>query len=577
MPFKNSSGALDGAQRKPRRKTPPSRGAARFRRSPRPCCACAVTKHPKACCAFFRPTESVLHDPFLMPDIEAAIARLHRAILSREPMMVHGDYDVDGITSTAMLMRALLSAGRRRDAAYSSPQRRRLRPQRCDGGRRGGARLRADSDRRLRRARRGSGGVRERTRRRSHHHRPPRTVARRRFARRHRRRHPKRADSNYPFDELSGCGVAFKVMQALLLRHWPKYAPSFWDKFVELAGMAAIADCVRWSMKTVFWRARACARSRVLAKPDVRPEKKRRPARRSFHLARQRCRLSSGAALERRRTARFGVVVLATFDFQRCGGMRGKSRCNWKASTPSGATSKSASSMKRARWFPATSIYRATWRCHFRQRLEAAACWALSREDWPSVLPSAIVLNAHEGVASGSGRVPPFRFAQRGRSDARPDFARRRPRSGLRNGAGNGALGRVSRASTRVRRRRAFARRSGAACRSRLRRHRTRFNNATGARPEKLEPCGNGNPEARLLLRGAKILDGKCIGARGEHLKWQIEADGARFDALWCVPVSAPRVSSRARPSKCVFVPELNHWNGNTRLQLIVKDARALR
>jgi hypothetical protein len=53
---------------------------------------------------------------------------------------------------------------------------------------------------------------------------------------------------------------------------------------------------------------------------------------------------------------------------------------------------------------------------------------------------------------------------------------------------------------------------------------------------EKLEPCGQGNPEAKLMLRGAQIVDGKSMGQKGEHLKWFINADGARFEAVWWRP-----------------------------------------
>jgi len=53
--------------------------------------------------AFFRPDLSDLHDPFLMKDMEAAIERLDRAIYSEENILVYGDYDVDGTTSVAMI------------------------------------------------------------------------------------------------------------------------------------------------------------------------------------------------------------------------------------------------------------------------------------------------------------------------------------------------------------------------------------------------------------------------------------------------------------------------------------------
>ncbi|MFM7022607.1 MAG: single-stranded-DNA-specific exonuclease RecJ [Flavobacteriales bacterium] len=51
---------------------------------------------------FFRPSLKSLHDPFLLKDMDKAVARLHEAITSNEKILVFGDYDVDGTTSVAM-------------------------------------------------------------------------------------------------------------------------------------------------------------------------------------------------------------------------------------------------------------------------------------------------------------------------------------------------------------------------------------------------------------------------------------------------------------------------------------------
>lgn len=53
--------------------------------------------------AFFRPRLSDLHDPFLMKDMDKAVARLERAIANKEKVIVYGDYDVDGTTSVALM------------------------------------------------------------------------------------------------------------------------------------------------------------------------------------------------------------------------------------------------------------------------------------------------------------------------------------------------------------------------------------------------------------------------------------------------------------------------------------------
>lgn len=45
---------------------------------------------------FFRPSFSDLHDPFLMKDMDLAVARIEQAIANNENILVYGDYDVDG-------------------------------------------------------------------------------------------------------------------------------------------------------------------------------------------------------------------------------------------------------------------------------------------------------------------------------------------------------------------------------------------------------------------------------------------------------------------------------------------------
>ena len=57
---------------------------------------------------FFRPQLSDLHDPFLMKDMEKAVERIQKAIENQENILVYGDYDVDGTTAVALLSSYLL-------------------------------------------------------------------------------------------------------------------------------------------------------------------------------------------------------------------------------------------------------------------------------------------------------------------------------------------------------------------------------------------------------------------------------------------------------------------------------------
>lgn len=60
---------------------------------------------------FFRPNINQLHDPFLMKDMNEAVNRILQAIENKEPMMIFGDYDVDGTSSVALLSSFLKDIG----------------------------------------------------------------------------------------------------------------------------------------------------------------------------------------------------------------------------------------------------------------------------------------------------------------------------------------------------------------------------------------------------------------------------------------------------------------------------------
>lgn len=58
--------------------------------------------------AFFRPELSHLHDPFLMKDMDKAVERIEKAMANQENILVYGDYDVDGTTAVALMSSFLL-------------------------------------------------------------------------------------------------------------------------------------------------------------------------------------------------------------------------------------------------------------------------------------------------------------------------------------------------------------------------------------------------------------------------------------------------------------------------------------
>lgn len=70
---------------------------------------------------FLSPTRHDFHDPFLMPDMEIAVSRILKAIENKEQIIIYGDYDVDGITSTTVLKSFLKDRGV--EANYYIPNR----------------------------------------------------------------------------------------------------------------------------------------------------------------------------------------------------------------------------------------------------------------------------------------------------------------------------------------------------------------------------------------------------------------------------------------------------------------------
>ena len=79
-----------------------------------------VTDHSTAH-RFLHPSVEQLHDPFQLPDFSKSIDRLVTAVQKKQPIVIHGDYDADGVTSTVMVSRLLELLGAR--VSYYIPNR----------------------------------------------------------------------------------------------------------------------------------------------------------------------------------------------------------------------------------------------------------------------------------------------------------------------------------------------------------------------------------------------------------------------------------------------------------------------
>ncbi len=64
---------------------------------------------------FLHPSLEQLHDPMLMQDMGKAVGIIRRAIAAGDPIMIYGDYDVDGVCATSILLETLREAGAKAD------------------------------------------------------------------------------------------------------------------------------------------------------------------------------------------------------------------------------------------------------------------------------------------------------------------------------------------------------------------------------------------------------------------------------------------------------------------------------
>ncbi len=207
-------------------------------------------REPIAAARFLEPRLEDLHDPFLLKDMDRAVARIRAAFADGEKIEIHGDYDVDGVTSTVVLKKALELASRDTDRPaqvdWHIPHRLLdgygLQPAAVDEAAARGVRLLISVDNGIR----AEAAVR---RAREHgidvivtdHHLPeaelPPALA---------VINPSRTDCSYPNPNLCGAGVAFKLAHAILASAgWPVVRVyRVLESLLKLVAIATVADIV---------------------------------------------------------------------------------------------------------------------------------------------------------------------------------------------------------------------------------------------------------------------------------------------------------------------------------------------
>ena len=187
--------------------------------------------------------DDILHDPRLLPDIEKVLERVRLARERRERVMIFGDYDVDGVSSTAALF-LFLRDELGLDMSYRLPHRVHdgygIKAYHMDDIAQTGTKLIITVD----------CGTKDRepieyaqtlgmdvivT---DHHSCPqvlPQCIA---------VVNPQRSDSRYPFRGLSGSGVVWKIIHALSDFFFPEKTEEMLRKYVDIVSLGTVADCM---------------------------------------------------------------------------------------------------------------------------------------------------------------------------------------------------------------------------------------------------------------------------------------------------------------------------------------------
>ena len=189
---------------------------------------------------FLNPTRYDFHDPFKLPDMKEAVDRIFKAMENKENIVIYGDYDADGITSTTILKRYMKD----RNIEVGT-----YIPNRLDEG----YGLNEEAIREI--AKKGytlmitvDCGITAKKEVElaktlgldviiTDHHEVPESLPKAIAV-----VDAKRKDSKYPFNQLAGCGVAFKLVQALSRRL--NIPDNEWLKYIDIACIGTISDIV---------------------------------------------------------------------------------------------------------------------------------------------------------------------------------------------------------------------------------------------------------------------------------------------------------------------------------------------
>jgi len=507
------------------------------------------------------------HDPFLIPDMEQAVARLHRAVTTHEPICFYGDYDVDGMTATSVYLSFFGSLGANVRAYVPHRQRegyglnlgavQRLYDE--------GVSLLVTSDcgttshREVALAKQLGVDVIVTDHHQTDEQMPPAVAV----------MNPHRAGARYPFLGLCSAALAYKVAQAYRMRHGEAGIPL--ESLLDLVALATVADVVPLHDENRGFVLEGLAQLSRGARCGIRALKQVAGVTRdctaetiAFKLA---PRLNAAGRLDH---AMLGVQLLTTespLEAQRLA--ERLEQLNRERQKIEAGMMSEAVAMVKEQELPAALVL-ASRRWHVGV-VGIAAARLVERFHRPAI---ALAID-DKGIGKGSARTV-------GGFDLYQGLAACRD---LVEAFG----GHPSAAGVTVRE-------------SRLDEFRERFAAvvaewATGTAPvptlhvdaevqlsevtAKLiqeigafHPFGAGNPEPTFAVKGLEVMESRTVGDK--HLKMTVrQGRSMTFDSIG---FGMKSLIDRGIPTRAAvdlaFIPELNHWNGYDRIQLRIRDVR---
>jgi len=527
---------------------------------------------------FLQPELGHLHDPFLMPGMDEAAGRILRAVEKGEHIVIYGDYDVDGMSATAILMRCLRLLGATPEYYV---------PDRLDEG----YGLNADAVRKI--AAEGADlivtvdcgisaveevmlaselGVETIV---TDHHEPGDLLPREALV-----INPKLPGSSYPFRDLAGAGIAFKLAWAVgkSMAGGNRVAPEFKEFLIDavcLAALGTIADVVplRGENRTLaHFGLKAIASSAAPAMATLREAAGLTDGRFTAMDVAYRIapRLNAAGRLG---SARWGIELLTT------------------------------DSLDRAREIAARLTKENSRRQRIQENVLAEALAVLEGEG--GAADRRTIVLAGEGWHAGVVGVVAARLTE--------EYWRPTVLLTLEDGVGHGSARAVApmhlfealqRCKDRLIAFGGHARAAGLRLREEdLEAFKRDFETAAAAQLsaedlipvldvdgearladidgrlladiERLAPFGEGNPEPVLVSRGVTAPAGtRRMGTGGRHLSFYANQNGAAFRAVAFGKGDMADALDRARTLDIAYVPRINRYRGRESIELDIRDIK---